>query len=76
MSTLTSLPTELQLLIVLQLINAGDKLATLKALTAWAAISLPGNMCMTQDMWRHACGTVFGLPCTPASETGDLPAFG
>ena len=62
---------EIQGLIVVQLIGGGDKLAALKALTAWAAIPA-GNTCMTQDLWRQACGTVFGLP----SETDDPPAFG
>ena len=73
MATLMALlPVDLQELIVLQLLDAGDKLTTLKALTAWAAIPLPGNTRMTQDTWRQACKTVFGLP----SETGDDPAFG
>ena len=70
-TALVDLPVELQGLIVVQLIGGGDKLAALKALTAWTAIP-PGNTCMTQDLWRQACGTVFGLP----SETDDPPAFG
>ena len=70
-TVLVDLPVELQGLIVVQLIGGGDKLASLKALTAWAAIPL-GNTCMTQDLWRQACGTVFGLP----SVEGGARAFG